>query len=294
MQSSKMSFKNMMVAPHHLASKVGSDILKEGGNAVEAMIASAAMISVVYPHMNSMGGDNFWLISDNKNKVTAIEACGSAAKLANIKFYKEKGFNSIPNRGPLAALTIPGAVAGWKAAYDFSLTKMGGKMPLNRLLYDAEQAAKNGIAVTNTLKNNLVSKKSDLIDIPGFKDIFFKNNQIPEVGDKLVFLAMSETFSCLIKNGLNDFYNGDLANRITSDLNCLGSPLRKEDFLNFKASFVKPLQLKVKNANVYNFPPPTQGIASLLILGVLNNLSNCYDDDFSLIHNIVEATKVVF
>ena len=294
MQSSKMSFKNMMVAPHHLASKVGADILKEGGNAVEAMIASAAMISVVYPHMNSMGGDNFWLVSDNKNKVTAIEACGSAAKLADINFYKEKGFNSIPNRGPLAALTIPGAVAGWKAAYDFSLTKMGGKMPLSRLLYDAEQAAKNGIAVTNTLKNNLISKKYELIDIPGFKDIFLKNNQIPEVGDKLVFSAMSETFSCLIKNGLNDFYNGDLANIITSDLERLGSPLRKEDFINFKASLVKPLELKIKNANIYNLPPPTQGIASLLILGVLDNLSNCYNDDFSLIHNIVEATKVSF
>ena len=289
-----MSFKNMMVAPHHLASKVGADILKEGGNAVEAMIASAAMISVVYPHMNSMGGDNFWLISDNRKKVTAIEACGSAAKLANIQFYKDQGFNSIPNRGPLAALTIPGAVAGWKAAYDFSLEKLGGKMPLSRLLYDAEQASKNGVAVTKTLKNNLSSKYSELIDIPGFNDIFFINNEIPEVGDKLTFSAMSETFSCLIKNGLNDFYNGDLANIITSDLERLGSPLRKEDFINFKASLVEPLELKIKNANIYNLPPPTQGIASLLILGVLDNLSNCYNDDFSLIHNIVEATKVSF
>ena len=294
MQTSKMSFKNMMVAPHHLASKVGADILKEGGNAIEAMIASAAMISVVYPHMNSMGGDNFWLISDNRKKVTAIEACGSAAKLANIEFYKDQGFNSIPNRGPLAALTIPGAVAGWKAAYDFSREKLAGKFPLSRLLYDAEQAAKDGIAVTKTLKSNLISKYSQLINIPGFKDIFLKNNKIPEVGDKLVFSAMSETFSCLIKNGLNDFYNGDLGKIITSDLERLGSPLRREDFINFKASFVMPLKLKIKNADIYNLPPPTQGIASLLILGVLDNLSNYYDDDFSLIHNIVEATKVVF
>ena len=140
MQSSKMSYKNMMVAPHHLASKVGADILKEGGNAIEAMIASAAMISVVYPHMNSMGGDNFWLISDKNNKVTAIDACGCAAKLADIDFYKNQGFNSIPERGPLAALTVPGAVAGWKLAYEFSQKEMGGKMPLSRLLYDAEQA----------------------------------------------------------------------------------------------------------------------------------------------------------
>ena len=87
MQSSKMSFKNMVVAPHHLAAKTGSDILKEGGNAIEAMIASAAMISVVYPHMNSMGGDNFWLISDKYNNVTAIDSCGGVAENASREFY---------------------------------------------------------------------------------------------------------------------------------------------------------------------------------------------------------------
>ncbi|MDB9870441.1 gamma-glutamyltransferase family protein [Alphaproteobacteria bacterium] len=294
MQSPKMSFKNMMVAPHHLASKTGADIMKEGGNAVEAMIASAAMISVVYPHMNSMGGDNFWLISDKNNKVSAIEACGSAAKLADIEFYKRKGFNAIPTRGSLAALTVPGAVGGWKAAYDFSVKELGGKLPLSRLLYDAEQTSKNGIAVTNTLSNNLKSKYSQLKDIPGFNEIYLSNGKLPIIGNKLTLPAMSETFASLIKNGFDDFYNGDLANKICSELERLGSPLRINDFLNFKASFVKPLNLKINKANIYNLPPPTQGIASLLILGVLNNLSNCYDNDFSLIHNIVEATKVAF
>ena len=98
----------MMIAPHHLATKTGSDILKEGGNAVEAMIASAAMISVVYPHMNSMGGDNFWLISDKNKNVHAIDSCGPASNNINIDFYKKLGFNSIPSRGPLSALTVPG------------------------------------------------------------------------------------------------------------------------------------------------------------------------------------------
>ena len=97
MQSSKMSFKNMIVAPHHLAAKTGSDILKEGGNAIEAMIASAAMISVVYPHMNSMGGDNFWLISDKNNNVTAIDSCGGVAKNASREFYINQGYKSIPS-----------------------------------------------------------------------------------------------------------------------------------------------------------------------------------------------------
>ena len=169
----------MMVAPHHLAAKTGSDILKEGGNAIEAMIASAAMISVVYPHMNSMGGDNFWLISDKNKKVTAIDACGPAANNASIDSYKKHGLNQIPSRGALSALTVPGAVSGWKLAHDFSVKNLGGKFPLSRLLYDAEQVSKDGIAVTNTLKNNLKSKLSQLIDIPGFIEIYLNYGMIP-------------------------------------------------------------------------------------------------------------------
>ena len=294
MQFSKMSFNNMMVAPHHLAAKTGSDILKEGGNAIEAMIGSAAMISVVYPHMNSMGGDNFWLISDNNQKVTAIDSCGYAAESANINFYKKKGLKSIPSRGALAALTVPGAVGGWKKAYDFSTDKLGGKLPLSRLLFDAEQISKEGIAVTNTLKNNLKSKFLQLKDIPGFKDVYLKNGKIPEVGDKLVFPSMSKTFLNLTKNGLEDFYLGEISRDILDDLTALGSPLQKSDFNNYEASYVNPLELKVKDAKLFNLPPPTQGIASILLLGVLNELSDIYHDDISFIHNIVEATKVVF
>ena len=161
MFSSKLSYNYMMIAPHHLAAKTGSDILKEGGNAIEAMIASAAMISVVYPHMNSMGGDNFWLISDENKNVYAIDSCGPAGNNANIEFYKTYGFSSIPSRGPLSALTVPGAVAGWKLAYDFSVKNLGGKIPISRLLYDAEQTAitnagvVSGAVIYNTTDNKL-------------------------------------------------------------------------------------------------------------------------------------------
>ena len=289
-----MSYKNMMVSPHHLAAKTGSDVLKEGGNAIEAMIASAAVISVVYPHMNSMGGDNFWLISDINNKVIAIDACGQSANAATINYYKKQGFNKIPSRGVLSALTVPGAVSGWQLAYDFSVKKLGGKLPLSRLLFDAEQMSKEGIAVTNTLKSNLISKHKQLIDIPGFKDVYLKDGKIPDIGDKLTFPGMSKTFSKLIKNGLDDFYFGEIANDILDDLNSLGSPLQKSDFNNYEASYVNPLELKVKDAKLFNLPPPTQGIASILLLGVLNELSDIYQDNISFIHNIVEATKVVF
>lgn len=284
----------MMIAPHHLAAKTGSEILKEGGNAIEAMIASAAMISVVYPHMNSMGGDNFWLISDKNKNVYAIDSCGPAANNASTEFYKNQGFNSIPSRGPLSALTVPGAVAGWKLAYDFSINNLEGKIPISRLLFDAEQSAKEGIAVTNTLRNNLKSKLNQLVDIVGFKDVYLKNGKIPNVGDRLVFPKLSNTFSCLIKNGLDDFYSGEIFSNIISDLDLLGSPLNSDDFKSYKATFVDPLELKIKNTKLFNLPPPTQGLASILILGVLDELSIVCKNDVELIHLIVEITKSVF
>ena len=294
MLSSKLSYNYMMIAPHHLAAKTGSEILKEGGNAIEAIIASAAMISVVYPHMNSIGGDNFWLISDKNKNVYAIDSCGPAASNANIEFYKNKGFNSIPSRGPLSALTVPGAVGGWKLAYDFSVKNLGGRIPISRLLLDAEQTAKEGVAVTNTLRNNLKSKLNQLIDIVGFKDVFFKNGKIPNVGDRLVFPKLSNTFSCLIKNGLDDFYSGEIFSRIISDLDLLGSPLNSDDLKSYKATFVDPLELKIKDAKLFNLPPPTQGLASILILGVLDELSIDCKNDVQLIHLIVEITKEAF
>ncbi len=294
MFSSKHSFNYMMIASHHLAAKTGSEILKEGGNAIEAMIASAAMISVVYPHMNSIGGDNFWLISDKNKNVYAIDSCGPAAINANVDFYKNKGLNSIPSRGPLSALTVPGAIAGWKLAYDFSVKNLGGKIPISRLLFDAEQTAKEGIAVTNTLRNNLKSKLNQLIDVVGFKDVYLKNGRIPNTGDRLVFSKLSNTFSCLIRNGLEDFYSGEVFNKIISDLDILGSPLNFNDFINYKATFVDPLKLKIKDAILFNLPPPTQGLASLLILGILDELSIDFKNDVELIHLIVEITKAVF
>jgi gamma-glutamyltranspeptidase/glutathione hydrolase len=179
-------------------------------------------------------------------------------------------------------------------AYDYSVKELGGKLSLERLLLDAAEASKEGIAVTNTLRNNLRAKAHQLEDIPNFKDIYFKDGKIPNVGDKLQFNAMSKTFFSLIKNGLDDFYSGEIAEDILSDLETLGSPLKKIDFDNYAASFVNPLELEIKDAKLFNLPPPTQGLASILILGVLDELTDKYENDTDLIHKIVEATKVVF
>ena len=116
--ASKISTHNgMVVAPHYLAAQAGADILREGGNAVEAMLAAAASIAVTYPHMNGLGGDNFWLIhSPDRGLPRAIDACGGAAGIADVKFYYDHNLRSIPGRGPLSAITMAGAVSGWQRA----------------------------------------------------------------------------------------------------------------------------------------------------------------------------------
>ena len=173
MEGRKNAKSGMVVAPHRLAASAGSRVLAEGGNAIEAAIAAAATIVVLYPHMNSLGGDNFILIGDGRRPI-AIDACGRAALLANNDFYKSQGFNRIPERGPLSALTVAGAVSGWQQALLLS-RKRGGKMPLSRLLEDAVFYAKKGTLVSGTLHRNTKSKLHELKDVSGFSDVFLSN-----------------------------------------------------------------------------------------------------------------------
>src|SRR5215469_13831594 len=100
----------VVAAPHHAAAEAGRAVLAEGGNAIEAMVAMAAMIAVVYPHMNHLGGDGFWLIHEPAGRVRALMAAGRAGAKATPELYREHGYELIPTRGPLAALTVPGAV----------------------------------------------------------------------------------------------------------------------------------------------------------------------------------------
>ena len=134
-----------VAAPHRLAAEAGRAILAEGGNAVEAMVAMAATIAVVYPHMNSIGGDGFWLVRTPKGQVHYIEACGFAGALATIERYRDLELAEIPARGPHAALTVPGAVGGWQLALDLAKAQ-GGRLPLDVLLHDAIAHARDGYA----------------------------------------------------------------------------------------------------------------------------------------------------
>src|SRR5437588_98584 len=137
--------RGVVAAPHSAAVEAGRLVLAEGGNALEAMVAMAATIAAVYPHMNHLGGDAFWLLREPRGRVRAIMAPGPAGALARRDLYREH--ETIPPRGPLAALTVPGALAGWALALEVARAH-GGKLPLDLLLADAIRHARDGYAVT--------------------------------------------------------------------------------------------------------------------------------------------------
>ncbi|MFK7855044.1 MAG: gamma-glutamyltransferase family protein [Granulosicoccus sp.] len=294
MLKSTRSYNAMVVAPHHLASQAGLRVLQEGGNAVEAMISAASTIAVAYPHMNGLGGDNFWLVHSAGKPVSAIDACGGAAAIANRDFYKQQQCSAIPSRGPLAALTMAGAVSGWQQAYQHSNKVLGGKLPLSRLLEDAIYYAREGVAVTDTLAINAAGKLDQLKDQPGFAERYMPDGKVILEGACLKQQNLANTLDALARNGLDDFYNGELASSMAADLESVGSPLRLDDFNRHQALTPEPLSLNVAGHKIYNMPPPTQGLASLLLLGVYERLGITKGETTEYVHAIVEATKCAF
>src|SRR6185295_11383615 len=138
--------RGVVAAPHHAAAETGRLVLAEGGNAIEAMVAMAADIAAVYPHMNHVGGDGFWLIRERSGRVRAIMAAGPAGAKADLEFYRQHQRDEIPARGPLATLTVPGAVGGWMLGLDAARAN-GGRLPLKILLENAIRRARDGYVV---------------------------------------------------------------------------------------------------------------------------------------------------
>jgi oxamate amidohydrolase len=284
----------MIVAPHHLAAEAGLSVLKEGGNAIEAMVAAASTIAVVYPHMNGIGGDGFWLIGRAGTPPIGIQACGRAALGASRDWYRGQGAATIPSRGPLAALTMAGTVDGWAMALEMSRTRFGGRLSVPRLLQDAIHYAREGAPVTRTLHTNAAKKLAELRDVPGFAELHLDGGNPRPVGSRLHQPKLAATLERLAEAGFADFYHGDLARSMAADLKQVGSPLRLVDFERRSAVEVVPLSVEVTGHKLFNLPPPTQGLASLLILALYARNPAAVADGPDHLHRLVEASKAAF
>ena len=285
----------MAVAPHALAAQSALAAMREGGNALEAMVAAAATIAVVYPHMNAIGGDAFWCVSVPGSPPRSIDACGAAAGFASIDFYRERGLATIPFRGGVAANTVAGTVSGWELALELSAS-LGGRLPLPRLLADAIGYARDGIPVTRSQSATTRVKCEGLAGQPGFDETFLVDGAAPAVGTRFRNARLGATLERLAHAGLADFYRGDLARSFAKDLAAVGSPLSLADFESHRARWTVPLALAHSRGTVLNVPPPTQGVVSLLILGILDRLDvgRVDPDGADYVHLCVEAVKQAF
>lgn len=293
MHESTRCGRAVVAAPHRLAVEAGRQVLNEGGNALEAAIAAAAAIAAVYPHMNHLGGDGFWLIREPSGRVRYIEACGFAGEKATISLYRDQGYDAIPFRGPLAALTVPGAVGGWRLAHEAARAN-GGRLPLADLLAPAIAHARAGVPVTRSQAALTDEKRAELEPSPGFADLFLPGGKVPEVGQILANPRLADTLEHLSRSGLDDFYRGDVAREMAGDLERIGSPVTRADLSRYAAVAREPLSVKLARGQAFNAPPPTQGLASLLILALFERLNVKRAEDFAYVHGLVEATKRAF
>jgi oxamate amidohydrolase len=281
-------------APHHIASRIGYDCLQQGGSAIDAMIAAAAAITVVYPHMNSLGGDGFWLIHQPGKAPVAIDACGNAAALADAHFYQ--GDAAIPSRGGKAALTMAGTLEGWRCARAYSEEQGNKVLPLRVLLQPAIQLAEQGVTVTQSLQSASEKVAAQLQQQRGYQQVFCPQGRSLQAGEQLQNPGLARLLTVLAEQGLSCFYRGDLAQQLAQWLEAEGSPLRQDDFARYQAQIVQPLEVCLQGVTLYNLPPPTQGLASLLILAIYDRLHQQQPphSEAAAIHLLVECCKHAF
>ena len=280
-----------ITAPQKTAALAAYDILRDGGTAIEAMVAAAATIAVTYPHMNGIGGDAFWLVKKHNQNPIAISGCGYSAGKASVSWYGDRGYTEgIPTRGGASALTVPGAVASWIKA----LSLVEKPMPVKNILENAVSYARDGFAVTENQCLCTTSKYNDLYKVDGFAETFLVDGQPPKSGFKLTQDALKNTLEVLGQDGLDSFYRGDLAKTNAKFLSENESPLRLDDFLKFRAEFVEPIKASTSKGDLYNLPAPTQGISSLMILALFDKMGISKGDSFEHIHSLIEITKQVF
>lgn len=280
--------RGMVTATDALASGAGLTALRRGGSAADAAIAANAVLCVTYPHMAGLGGDAFALIHDGQN-VSALNASGPAGSEATRDHYASRGHSEdIPDRGSLSALTVPGAVDGWREMHE-----RFGRLPWDQLFEDAIHLAREGFAVGKSLSAWLPQDAGLLAEDPQASAVYLPGGRTPRQGDVLRNPDLARTFQTLAERGPRaGFYEHAIAERL-----CAGdTPLEAVDFAEYAAEWVEPISGSYRGVELYEMPPSTQGFTALQILAMLEGYDVAAWGDLSpdYIHHLAEAAKVSF
>lgn len=257
--------RGMVATPHYLASAAALDVLRDGGNAVDAALSAAATLGSVLPHMTGIGGDAFWLIYDAGAKTLAgINGSGTVSRNLGLEAYT--GQAEIPMRGPHAAITVPGAVDSWRLAHG-----RFGRLPLARLLEPAIEYARTGSPASAGLSGWIAASAHPLSEDPGASSVFLEGGKPLAEAARLSQPSLARTLAALVQDGPRHFYEAT-ARSIAAYLAARGGVLDATDFAAYEARWVDPISTRYRDCTAYQLPPPSQGLAGLLILNALGEL----------------------
>ncbi len=274
-----------------LASQAALDILKKGGNAIDAAIAANAVLGLVEPVSNGIGGDLFAIVWDAKTKkLYGLNASGRSPESLTLDYFKKEGYNRIPSHGPLP-VSVPGCVDGW-----FELHNKFGKLSMQEVLKPAINYAQNGFPVTELIAYYWQGNARYLQRFPNFKEIFMPGGKTPKKGEIFKNPYLAETLSKIAGQGRDYFYKGEMSRIIDKFMQAQGGFLSYEDLAKHHSEWVEPISTNYRGYDVWELPPNGQGTAALQILNILEgfDIASMGFGSSDYIHHFIEAKKLAF
>lgn len=289
---SEIIAENGMVATSHpLATQIGIDILKQGGNAIDAAIAANAAIGLMEPTANGIGGDLFAIVWIEKDKkLYGLNASGRSPQNLTLDYFKDNKFEKIPAYGPLP-VSVPGCVDGW-----FELHDRFGKMNMKNVLNPAINYAENGFPVTELVSYYMNIASKNFNTYANFKETYHVNGRTPEKGQLFKNPDLANTLKIIAKQGRKGFYEGEIAETISKFIIDQGGFLSYGDLKNHESDWIEPVSTNYRGYDVWELPPNGQGIAALQILNLLEgfDIRSMGFGSAEYIHHFVEAKKIAF
>ncbi len=290
-RSETLAINGMVATSHPLAAQIGLDMLKSGGNAVDAAIATSAAMGLMEPTSCGIGGDLFAIVYDAKTKkLYGLNASGPAPKKATLKYFEEKKLTSIPERGPLS-WSVPGCVEGW----DQLRTKFGTKS-FKELLAPTIAYAEAGVPVPEVIAGYWKASEKTLSRDKGLTEAFLRNGKAPAAGEVFKNPHLAKSYRLIAEKGRVAYYDGPISQAIVKLSDAEGGLFSKEDFKEFKAEWIEPVSTTYRGYHVWELPPPGQGIAALQMLNVLEpyDIKKMGPNSPEYWHLLVEAKKLAF